>query len=444
VSALAVERDRIVSGFPGFAAALEAGAPAWLPPLREAAIERFAELGFPSRKREEWKYTNVTPIARAAAEAAGEAGERSGEEIAAAVASIGVENALVFVNGRFAPQVSAPPALPRGAVVDSLARVLREQPALAAPLLSRPWTGDERPFVALNAAFQRDGAFVALPAGSVLEEPIQLVYLSTDGDRNPANHPRNLISIAESASAVVVERYLALGNSAYLTNAVTEIEIGTDAQLDHVSLECESDSAFHLGTLSARLGRNARFRSHAISLGAALCRNEVAAVLAEVGADCVLNGLFVANGERHVDSQTTIDHAEPHGTSSELYKGILDGRSHGVFNGKVIVRPKAQKTNARQSNPNLLLSDGAEIDTRPNLEIHADDVKCSHGSTIGRLEEDALFFLRARGIDVEQARQMLCRAFAAEVIDQIPWAPLREEIAQRAGAKIGNGGEEAA
>jgi Fe-S cluster assembly protein SufD len=204
-----------------------------------------------------------------------------------------------------------------------------------------------------------------------------------------------------------------------------------------VTFERESEHAFHLGTLFARLGRDARFRSHAISLGAALVRNEVEAVLAGVGAECVLNGLFMAGGSQHIDNQTTIDHAEPHGTSRELYKGVLDGRSKGVFNGKIIVRPDAQKTDAQQSNPNLLLSDGAEIDTRPNLEIYADDVKCKHGSTVGHLDEDALFFLRSRGIGENEARKMLSRAFALEVVDQIPWAPLREEITRFVDAKIG-------
>jgi len=442
VSALTAERDRIVSDFRGFAATLEEGSPAWLPPLREAAIERFAEIGFPSRKCEDWKYTNAMPFARALSETIGAVGETPREKLETIPTSSALEHALVFVDGRFAPEMSSPISLPEGAVVDGLARVLRERPELAEPFLSRPSAIDEHPFVALNAAFQRDGAFVSLPPGTLLEEPIQLVFLSTGGARNAASHSRNLIAIAESASAVVVERYAALGNAAYLTNAVTDVTLGADAQLDHVALECESESAFHVGTLFARLGRNARFRSHAISLCAALVRNEVDAVLAASGAECILNGLFMANGSRHVDNQTTIDHAEPHGTSHELYKGILDGSSRGVFNGKIIVRPNAQKTNARQSNPNLLLADGAEINTRPNLEIHADDVKCSHGSTIGRLDEDALFFLRSRGIGKAQARQMLCRAFASEVIDQIPWAPLREEIARSVAAKIGDGGGE--
>ena len=442
MSTLAVERDRIVSGFREFATALDEGGPAWLPQVREAAIERFAELGFPSMKREDWKYTNVTPIARfIALEPGGDAA--TGAEALAVVDTSAMEHALVFLNGHFAPELSSPGVLPHGAVVDGLARVLHERPELAEPFLSRPSEIDERCFLSLNTAFQRDGAFVSLPRGAVLEEPIHLVFANGGGATNRTSHLRNLIAIAESASAVVVERYVALEDADYVTNAVTDVALGANAQLDHVAFERESEQAFHIATLFARLGRDARFRSHAISLGSALIRNEVNAVLAGVGAECVLNGLFTAVGNQHVDNQTTIDHAEPHGTSRELYKGVLGGRSKGVFNGKVIVRPGAQKTDAQQSNPNLLLSDGAEINTRPNLEIFADDVKCKHGSTVGRLDDDALFFLQSRGIGANEARQMLARAFASEVVDQIPWEPLREEIARYVFEKIQFDGGEA-
>jgi len=435
VSALAAELDRIVSGFRHFAAAEEGVGPDWLPQVREAAIERFEELGFPSMKREDWKYTNVTPIARAIGE---EHGGRlpAGTEVEGLLDASAMEHALVFVNGCFVPELSSLGALPDGAVVDGLARVLRERPELAEPFLSRPSEIDDRCFPVLNTAFQRDGAFVSLPRGAVLEEPIHLVFANGGGAPNHTSHLRNLIAMAESASAVVVERYVALEDAAYVTNAVTDVALGANAHLDHVTFERESERAFHVAALFARLGRDARFRSHAISLGSALARNEVHAVLAGVGAECVLNGLFTAVGSQHVDNQTTIDHAEPNGTSRELYKGVLGGRSKGVFNGKIIVRPDAQKTDAQQSNPNLLLSDGAEINTRPNLEIHADDVKCKHGSTVGRLDEDALFFLQSRGIGTNEARQMLARAFASEVVDQIPWKPLRDEITRRIFEKI--------
>jgi len=296
--------------------------------------------------------------------------------------------------------------------------------------------GERRAFVNLNAAFQRDGAFVSIPTGVAIDRPIHIVHVATG--RSRIQHVRNSVALGASARASVVEHYVGTEDVAYLTNAVTTIELAEDATLDHVLLECEGAAARHLMTLDARVARNAHLHSHAVSLGGALVRNEIDVVLTAPGAECELDGLFLAGGDRHVDNQTTIDHAAPHGTSRQLYKGVLDGRAHGIFNGKVVVRPGAQKTSAQQSNPNLLLTDGAEIDTRPNLEIHADDVKCAHGSSVGRLDEDALFFLRSRGIPATRARAMLCRAFAAEVIDTIPAAEVRERIAARIAGFFGD------
>jgi Fe-S cluster assembly protein SufD len=439
VSALLSERDRVVAGFGDRAATLAEGAPAWLPPLRRAAIERFAELGFPTRKREDWKYTNAAPIARALATAPPAADAPSPRELAAAAAVAQAKHRLVFVNGHFAPEASSRTELPAGAVVENLSRVLRDRPELVESHWSRVEPGDDRAFVALNSAFQRDGAFVALEPGVVLEEPIELVFVS-GGVAGLVSHTRNLVVLAESAAAIVVERHIALDDSPGFSNAVTEIELAANSRLDHVVLELASPNGTHLATSSTRLGADARFRSHTISLGAALARHEVSARLAGTGAECELNGLYIADGDRHVDCQTTIDHAFPAGTSRQLFKGILGGSAHGIFNGKVIVRPGAQKTSAVQSNPNLLLSDSAEIDTRPNLEIFADDVQCAHGASVGRLDDDALFFLRARGIGEDHARRMLCHAFAAEVVEAIPWEPLRDEILQRVSAAFGGDG----
>lgn len=431
------ERDLVVSDFGNLAESLADGAPAWLAPLRSAAIGRFAELGFPTRKREDWKYTNVAPIARALAAAPPITDAPAPRGLAAATAAAQAKHRLVFVNGQFAPEASSTGELPAGTVVDGLSRVLQDQPELVEPHWSRAETSGNRAFVELNTAFQRDGAFVALPPGAVIDEPIELVFVSGGAD-GLVNHPRNLVLLGESAAAIVVERHVALDDSSTLTNSVTEIELAANALLDHVVLELASSNATYLGTAATRGGADAHFRSHTISLGAALARHEVSARLTGAGAECDLFGLYIADGDRHVDNQTIIDHAVPHGTSRQLFKGVLDGRSHGVFNGKVIVRPDAQKTNAVQSNPNLLLSNLAEIDTRPNLEIYADDVKCAHGATVGRLDDDALFFLRARGIAEERARQMLCRAFAAEVVDKIPWAPLRDEILHRIATAFGD------
>lgn len=445
------ERNRIVAGFRDFAASRPADEPGWLPTLRVSAIERFEALGFPTRKREDWKYTNVGPIAEALAAAvpdigaardsgaARDVGAADREAIESAVARATSEPSLVFVDGEFAPAFTPATALPDGVVVDSLARRLREHPGRVETLIGAAAADDGRAFVALNTAFQRDGAFVSIPRGIAVENAIHVVHVATG--RSRVHHLRHVIAVEESAKAAIVEHYVAVADSAYLTNAVTTAHVSDNGSLDHVILECEAAAAQHLGTRDARIAASAHYRSYVVSLGGALVRNEIGAVLAEPGAECDLNGLFIASGTRHVDNQTTIDHAAPNGTSRELYKGVLAGRSHGIFNGKVVVRPGAQKTNAWQSNPNLLLAEGAEIDTRPNLEIHADDVKCSHGSTVGRLDEDAVFFLRARGIARARAVEMLCHAFAAEVVDSIPVAEVRERIGQRVAEAFGDATE---
>jgi len=442
VSALAAERDRVLTNFREFAAVRGEADPPWLAALRREAIDRFADLGFPSRKREEWKYTPVDPIARALAGAPASP-ERGplGARIAAAIDTSAMAHSFVFVNGRFRPELSAPGALPHGAVVDGLTRVLGERPGLVRPRLDRRPLGDGRCLVALNSAFQTDGAVVALSPGVVVNEPIHLLFVTTEEAEGTAVHGRNLITVADGASVVVVERHCALGDAAHLVNSVTDAVLGANAQLDHVGLVDSSPRAIHTTTLNAEVGRDARLRSHAVALGGALIRNEIGAVLAEEGAECVLNGIYVAGDGQHIDNQTTIDHAKPFGTSREVYKGILGGRSRGVFNGKVIVQPNAQKSDARQYNPNLLLSEGAEVDTRPNLEIYADDVKCAHGSTVGRLDDDALFFLRSRGIGEREARQMLGRAFAADVVEALPSEALRAEVAALVARAIDRIGE---
>ncbi len=288
-------------------------------------------------------------------------------------------------------------------------------------------------------AFLQDGAFVYVSRNAALEQPLHVVHVATPAADPIVSQPRTLIVLDEGASAVVVESFVAAGDGVYLTNAVTEAAVGANAQLDYVKLQRESEQAFHIASLHVRQERASRFRSHSISLGAELSRNDIFAVLAAEGAECLLNGLFLTGGRQHVDNQTTIDHAKPHGTSRELYKGILGGRSRGVFNGKIIVRPDAQKTDARQSNRNLLLSDRAEIDTKPNLEIHADDVRCTHGSTIGHLDEDALFYLQSRGIPERASRRLLTRAFAAEIVDTLPTAPVREGVHELVDARLERG-----
>ena len=402
------------------------GVSPWIREMRRAALDRFTALGFPTPKHEEWKYTNVAPIARGRFERADPArGGLPAERLAPFTFGEQGGTRLVFVNGRYAPALSA---LPAGTTAGSLADVLAAEPTALEPHLARYATYQDHAFVALNTACMEDGAFVSVPAGTVVPEPIQLLFVSTANGTATVSHPRNLIVMGDGSRAMIVENYVGLGPASYFTNAVTEIVIGENAVLTHDKLVEESDAAFHVSTAQAQLARSAVFTSRTITLSGALVRNDTNAVLAGDGADCTLDGLYLLDGHQHADNHTRIDHEKPHCSSRELYKGILAGRAKGVFNGKIYVHPDAQKTDAKQTNKNLLLSEHAVINTKPQLEIHADDVKCAHGSTIGRLDEDAIFYLRSRGLGLEAARGLLTQAFASEVVDRVTVAPLRGRL----------------
>jgi Fe-S cluster assembly protein SufD len=401
--------------------------PTWLGLVRKAALDRFVALGFPTLDDEEWKYTNVAPIAKTS--------YRLGTE--SKVPGLKVEQLqritfgemecsyLVFLNGRFAPQLSRIRPLPEGVRIGSLAAALEEEPGRVEPHLARHAGFEKQAFVALNTAFLQDGAFVHLPRRKVMEEPIHLIFVTSPNGAPLISHPRNLIVAEEGSQVSVVESYVSLGDAAYLTNAVTEVVASDGAVVDLCKLQRESEQATHVATLQSHLSRSTRFASHSISLGGALVRNDVNMVLDAEGIECVLNGLYLAQETQHVDNHTFIDHAKPHCASREFYKGVLSGRSHGVFNGKILVRKDAQKTDAKQTNKNLLLSEEALVDTKPQLEIYADDVRCTHGATIGQLDEDALFYLRSRGVGREDARSLLIHAFATDLISRIPVKPVR-------------------
>jgi Fe-S cluster assembly protein SufD len=436
VTTLDAAQAQLVSRFGECEAQLADSSPAWLAPVRRAAIERFAELGFPTRKNEAWKYTSVAKIAQAALDPEPPARDGvSRDDVRALIGSEASQGVFVFEDGRFAPELSSDDALPVGVEVRGLADALDEHAELIRPLLDRADSLD-RPFAALNGAFQRDGAFVLVAAGAAPEQPIQLLFVASPGASGRVANPRNIICIDRGAKATIAFRYASRCPDAYWTNAMTQIVLEDNAELELVTVQAESDAAYHFSSVDVTQKRDSRFRSHHISLGGALARSEIYTRLDAPGVDCALNGLFLVDGEQHVDSQTTVDHASPHGTSRELYKGILGGRARGVFNGSVLVRPDAQKTNAQQFNPNLLISDNAQINTKPTLEIAADDVKCSHGSTVGRLDEDALFYLRARGLDERSARQMLTLAFATEIAEAIPHELLRTQVEQMVTAKL--------
>jgi Fe-S cluster assembly protein SufD len=402
--------------------------PAWLTTLRRDAMRRFADQGFPSTRLEDWKYTDVTPIANLPFRPAAALPVHVAPEVIEA-ASFGVGTRLVFVNGRYLPELSSTAALPAGTRVTSLAAVLAREPELIEAHLAR-YANAGHGFTALNTAFIQDGAVVYLPKRAVVPEPIHLLFISQPNGEPVVSHPRILIVAGDESQATVVETYVGSGPGVYFTNALTEIVLGANAEIAHYKLQRESEQAFHVATTEARQGAGSRLRSYAVSLGGALVRSDINTLLDAEGCECSLDGLYLLTGTQHVDHHTSIDHRRPRCTSRELYKGVLDGKSRGVFNGKVYVRPHAQQSDAGQVNKNLLLSDDATIDTKPQLEIFADDVKCSHGATIGRLDDEALFYLRSRGIDAAAARSLLIAAFANELIGRMPAAPIRAQLEQ--------------
>jgi Fe-S cluster assembly protein SufD len=306
--------------------------------------------------------------------------------------------------------------------------MLASEPAALETHLARTEPFDDRAFAALARAFATDGAFVRIPRDRSIERPIWLVFLSVPGAEPSASHPRFTVVAEESSRATIYEVHATIGAGAHLCNLLTEIRVGENAQVDHVKLQLEGDGAIHLGHGNFHIGRNARVSSTLVSLGASTARHDIVALLDGPGAECAIDGLYVATDGQHVDCRTTVDHRQPHGSSRELFKGVLSGKSRGIFNGKVIVRQGAQKTDAQQKNENLLLGLGAEIDSQPQLEIEADDVKCSHGSTIGQLDEDAVFYLRSRGIGEAEAAAMLTRGFAAQITERVASAAFRERI----------------
>ena len=441
--------------------------------MRRAAIRRFAALGFPTTRQEEWRYTNLAPLARAAfrrapagqvdpADRLGPGGVARWTFDAAAT--------LVFVDGRFAPELSTGEGrqgqLPPGVMVASLAAVLAREPERITPYLGRHTSFQDQPFVALNTAFLHDGAVVMLPRGAVLERPIHLLYLSTPFPVSPGrrsrhasvsagapgaasvtppvpaaratvSYPRNLIVAGEESQVTVVETYA--GEGGYFTCGVTELIAGPGAAVDHYKVQRESREAYHLATLQVYGERASVISSHSISLGGGLVRNDVNAMLDGEGIDCILNGLYLADGRQLVDNHMRVEHAKPHCASHELYKGILDGKARTVFNGLIYVHPGAQKTDAKQSNRNLLLSADAIANSNPRLEIFADDVRCTHGSTVGQLDADAVFYLRSRGIGEDAARSLLTYAFASDVLARIKVEPVRHDLEEVLFARLPQG-----
>jgi len=415
---------------------LNEGAPAWIRAMRHAAIESFAELGFPTTHDEEWKYTNVAPMLSVPFEPAGDEIDRDlrDEVERLPLADLGCSR-LVFVNGRYAPSLAQLGKQTAGVRVGSLAA------SSAGPELERHLgryaEAGKHAFVALNTAFFTDGAYIEIPKGTVLEEPLHILHVTRGTGRPVMTCPRTLILAGANAQGAVIESFVSIGEGKTFTNAVTEIVAREGATVDYAKVQLENEAAFHCARVQVQQERSSNVGTHSIQLGGALTREEAQTVLAGEGAEALLHGLYVIKGRQHVDNHTTIDHAQPHCSSREIYKGVLEGKSQGVFNGKIIVRPDAQKTDSKQSNKNLLLSEDAIINTKPQLEIFADDVKCTHGATVGQIDPEAVFYLRSRGIGAEEAKSLLTFAFANDVLERIKYKPLRERIAERLFLRLG-------
>jgi Fe-S cluster assembly protein SufD len=395
--------------------------------LREDAFARFCDVGFPTTRDEDWRFTNVSAIARTQFRAA-----RPAKIAKKDVAARGIDGAaaqLVFLNGRYAPELSQAGKLPKGVTVANLADLTEKDPATLEKHLGRYADTQRDAFVALNTAFLADGAYVHVARGVVVDAPIALLYLTTEEDQPAMTHPRNLIVAEDESQAAVIEDYATVGGeSVTFSNAVTELVAGENAHVQHYLIEREHLKAFNVSTLRIQQGRSANVASHSVLLGGGLVRNNVHPVLAGEGGECLINGLFLGTGRQHLDNYMHVEHASPHCGSRQFYNGILDGQSHGVFHGRIVVHKDAQKTDAKQTNRNLLLSDDAQIDTKPQLEIYADDVKCTHGATIGQIEENALFYLQSRGISEAEARKLLLMAFAEECVDRMHSTAAREHV----------------
>lgn len=417
------------------------GAPAaWLGELRRGAMESFAETGFPSVRNEDWKYTSVLPALRERLEPVLPDEVRFDDSAIDSLLSraTGVDAAsplLVFVDGCLDAGRSRAGAQ-KGLRISSLRQRLNDDPAELEPWLGKYLPVSTHGFAALNTAFLDDGAVIEIAEGAAIEQPLHVVYVSTSRDKPFVSHPRNVIVAAAGSSAMVVEQYLGAASARYLTNAASEVVLGRSAALGHMRIQDEATSGFHVARVQVEQAAGSSFVSHAFGFGAALSRTELAVRLGGEEAECRLAGLYAVDGSRHVDHHLFVDHASPRTRSDQLYKGVLEDSSRGVFTGRVVVRAGSQKIKAMQSNPSLLLGSGAVAETRPQLEIYADDVACNHGATIGRLSEDALFYLLSRGIDPREARRILVSGFAAEVVENVVPASLREAMTEAVASRM--------
>jgi Fe-S cluster assembly protein SufD len=425
--------------FEGVAPSLPGHALPWLRDLRAEAIERVRQSGLPTIRNERWKYTNLKSLAAVAFAPASDAAASIAPD---RLPSIAGACRIVFIDGWYRADLSTN-TLPQGLSIASFADLLRDDPDFLRTALAESATTDGA-LAALNLAFARDGYIIRVAPHATIQEPVEIVHATTRTDAAVVTHGRNFVVLGQNSSATIIESFVGDGASVYWLQAVTDIRVGPGASLRHYRDQNEGTKSYHTAERNVRVADAGRYDSFLLMTGAALARDEMVVTLDGPGASCRLDGGYLARGRQHVDNTTEIVHAKPHTTSAEVYKGVLDDQARGVFQGRIVVSKDAQKSDGHQLNKTILLSDRAEIDTKPELEIYADDVKCSHGATAGELDGDALFYLRARGIDQADARRLLVEAFVGDAIENIADAAVREAFARRIGQWMSAGGERAA
>lgn len=398
----------------------------WLRKQRQEAFARFVETGFPTTHDEDWRFTSVAAVANTQFELGTVAKIHKKQLEAFGISDFTCR--LVFVNGHFVSELSQLPDLSKGVWVRNLARDIDSAEGAVEDFFGKDLDFQRDAFAALNTALFEDGISIEIQPGVVVENPIYALFVTVPGATPTMNHPRNLIVAHENSQVTVVEDYVSLGEGITFSNAATELVAGDNANVSHYMIVREGEQAYNFSTLRIQQGRHANVATHSLLLSGALVRNNVHPVLAGEGSECLINGLFMANARQHMDNYMLVEHASPHCDSRQFYNGILNGQSHGVFHGRIIVHKDAQKTDAKQTNRNLLLSDDAQIDTKPQLEIYADDVKCTHGATIGQFDDNALFYLRSRGLAEAAARHVLLLAFANECLDRMNSPQLRDHL----------------
>lgn len=421
-------KDWYLSNFGEFEKRLNGGKESSIHQKRRDALSNFSKLDFPTTNDEEWKYTSIVPLLKHNFIPSYEKKNISKEFIKSLLFDEMEHSLIVFVNGRYSAEHTDLRSLPKGVIVGSFAEEIKKKNDVLLKHFGKYADYDNHIFTALSTAYTDDGAFIYVPAGKIVEEPIHIIFITDSGNEKILTQPRNLFIAEKNSQVTIIEHYFGNDGEIYFTNSVTEIVAEENALVDHIKLQEESKKAFHIARMEVDQERNSNFSSHLISTGAELTRNDFNAKFNDEGGECTLNGLYMIDGTQLFDAHTLMDHAKPHCNSHEHYKGILDDKSRGVFNGKIIVRQDAQKTNAFQENNSILLSDEALVNTKPQLEIFADDVKCSHGATIGQMDDDAKFYLKSRGIGEEACNGILLHAFASDVITSIKIESIRNYI----------------